>query len=90
MTAFHAKRIGELAQSLRMGPRELVVAAVRLGASASGAAAEARRVVATTSAFSSTVQTAAALLMTPVASFAQDDVDRALAATWPARVDADD
>jgi hypothetical protein len=89
MTAIDAKRIGELARALRIGPRELGVVAIRLAASGSGAAADARRMLASTRTSSSAVQTAAALLMTPLASFAQDDVDRALAAAWPAHVDAD-
>ena len=37
MTAIDAKRIGELARALRIGPRELGVVAIRLAVSGSGA-----------------------------------------------------
>jgi len=83
--AFNRARIDALAQALRMSPRQLLVAAARLAREDAAAAPERRRAaLADARAALAPAEGVAALLSTPIASFAQDDVDRALASLWAA------
>lgn len=82
MTGIDAGHIEALARRLGVEPRQLVLVAARLAredAPAPGADA----VLATARRPSTAARHAAELMTTPVAGFALDDVDRALAATWP-------
>lgn len=88
MIPFDAQRFSALAAALCTPPRHLLVAAARLARDGamvdpvhrSLAVADARGAL-------GAAEGVAALLLTPIASFAMDEVDRALANLWPARSD---
>lgn len=83
--AFDRARIDALAQALRMSPRQLLIAAARLAREEVTATPERRSaVLADARAALASAEGAAALLLTPIAGFAQDDTDRALASLWAA------
>lgn len=84
MSPFDAHRFAAVAASLQVSPRHLLVAAARLG-SADVDASRRERIVADARAALRAAEGVAALLATPVASFAQDELDRALASLWHAR-----
>lgn len=86
MIALDAARIDALARELALSPRELLVAALRLAcADAAGANTDERQrhAIAAVRAAPDESEAVAALLLTPIASFAKDDIDRALATLWP-------
>jgi hypothetical protein len=93
MNAFDAPRIDALARALELSPRQLLVAAMRLArADAADSANEAerrRRALAQVCVAPPATEAVAALLLTPIASYAQDDIDRALANLWPVLPSAD-
>ncbi|MEP7042855.1 MAG: hypothetical protein ABI843_07310 [Dokdonella sp.] len=81
-----ADRIARLAQALHAPPRQLLVAAARLARlHEQGAIDDARRreIIRASSSGLRAAEDVAALLLTPIASYAQDDADRALASLWP-------
>ena len=86
MNTFDAQHIGALAHALELSPRQLLVAAMQLArADAVDSANEleqCRQAIADLRASPSATEAAAALLLTPIASYAQDDIDRALANLW--------
>lgn len=84
MTDVDAKPIEALARRLGVEPRQLVLAAARL-AREDVSATRVDAVLATARRPSTAARHVAELMATPVAGFALDDVDRALAATWPHR-----
>lgn len=85
MNPLSATRIGALARTLELTPRELLVVALQLAAdeSADGDGKQ-RLALAQVRAAPQASEAIAALLLTPIASFAQDDIDGALAQLWPA------
>ncbi len=88
MIPFDAQRFSVLAAALDTPPRHLLVAAARLARD--GAIvdpAHRARVVADARGGLGAAEGVAALLLTPIASFAMDELDRALANPWPARSD---
>lgn len=88
MIAFDAQRFSALAAAFGTSPRHLLVAVARLARD--GAMVDpARRTRAVADARSElgAAEGVAALLLTPIASFAMDELDRALANLWPARSD---
>ena len=88
MTPFDAQRFSELALTLGMSPRHLLVAIARLARDgAESTPARRLRVMADARGDLGAAEGVAALLATPIASFAQDELDRALASLWPARSD---
>lgn len=88
MNAFDAPRIDALARALDLSPRQLLVLAMQLaradGGDHANASTQRRQALADVRAAPSVVENVAALLATPIASFAQDDIDRALENLWPA------
>lgn len=85
MNALDAERLMRLAQALRAQPRHLLVAAARLARLREQDAADpVRRSTILRETGSPAAEHAAALLSTPIASYAQDDTDRALASVWRA------
>ena len=90
MSAFDAPRIDALAGALDLSPRQLLVAALQLADAEVANADERRRdVIAQIRAAPHASEAVAALLLTPIASFAQDDIDRALTDLWPAAAAAE-
>lgn len=93
MNAFDAPRIAALAHALELPPRHVLVAAMQLArADAAGSAnnaARRRHAIAQVCAAPPAAEAVAALLLTPVASYAQDDIDSALANLWPVVRSAD-
>ncbi len=91
MSAFGAPRIDALARTLELSPRQLLVVALQLADTDAANHDERRRhAIAQVRAASHASEGVAALLLTPVASFAQDDIDRALENLWPAALRAED
>jgi len=87
MNALDVERIGQLARSLQAHPRHVLIAAARLARLHEHGAvdtAQRRALVQASRRSLRAAEAAAALLRTPIASYAQDDVDRALASLWPA------
>jgi hypothetical protein len=83
MSAPDTARLRALARRLGLGPGQLVLAAVRLAREPGAAEPQRRRrVLAGAARPSAAAENVAALLQTPIASFALGDVDRALAAAW--------
>lgn len=80
MNGLDARRVAALAQRLGIEPRQLVLAAARL---AQAPAADVDGVLAAAHAPGGRARHLADLMATPLAGFAQDDVDRALAAALP-------
>ncbi|GAA0712854.1 hypothetical protein [Dokdonella soli] len=91
MSAFATQRIAGLARALGVSPRQALLAAARLARDGTTGDAQRRcEIVRDARAQLTAMQgTAALLLATPIASFAQDDVERALASLWPARFATD-
>ncbi|MEO7062351.1 MAG: hypothetical protein ABI082_01075 [Dokdonella sp.] len=91
MNAWDASRLDALARALALSPRELLVAALQL-AETEGANEDERLRLTITQlrAAPHASEAVAALLLTPITSFAQDDIDRALAQPWPAASSAED
>lgn len=85
MSGFETTRLDALARRLGLAPGQLALAAARLAREAGAIAPQRRRcVLAEAARPSAAARSVAALLATPVASFALGDVDRALAAAWRA------
>ena len=87
MNAFDAARFAQLAQALQASPRHLLVAAARLARQHEHGAvdtAQRRAIMQDSSRGMRAAEDVAALLRTPIASYAQDDADRALASLWSA------
>jgi len=85
VNALDPERVARLAQALRAQPRHVLVAAARLAhLRERGAVDPAQRLTILRETASPVAERAAALLLTPIASYAQDDTDRALASLWPA------
>ncbi len=85
MSAFDAARIEALAHELALSPRQVLAVALRLAradADAANADEQRRHAIAAVHAAPGESEAVAALLSTPVTSFAQDDIDRALATLW--------
>ena len=83
MKAFDVDRFAALARSLRIAPRHLLVAlAQRVRTNALYDLLQPAALAAARAPDASAEQTAA-LLMTPIASFALDETDRAFAVLWP-------
>jgi hypothetical protein len=78
-------RIEALAHALRVTPQALLAAAAHLAFADSSDAAWRRAALAAAAGAPRTAERAVRLLATPIASYAQDDTDRALAGLWPAR-----
>ncbi|MEO5626574.1 MAG: hypothetical protein ABIQ70_11255 [Dokdonella sp.] len=88
MNEFGVQRLATLAAKLGTSPRHLLVAVARLARDdARDDPTRRHRIVADARAARRAAEGAAALLATPVASFASDELDRALASLWPARSD---
>ncbi|MEO7323932.1 MAG: hypothetical protein ABIW82_03805 [Dokdonella sp.] len=86
MNEFGVQRLATLAALLGTSPRHLLVAVARLARDeAEDEPMRRQRVVADARTALRAAEAAAALLATPVASFATDELDRALASLWPAR-----
>ncbi|HEY0232364.1 MAG TPA: hypothetical protein VGC55_14025 [Dokdonella sp.] len=86
MNAFDAERFARLAHTLQASPRHLLVAAARLARLHEHTApdtAQRRAIIDDAGRGTRAAEDAAALLLTPIASYAQDDTDRALASVWP-------
>lgn len=85
MSEFDTTRLDALARRLGLAPGQLALAAARLARERGAVEPRRRRdVLAEAARPSAAAEGAAALLRTPVASFALGDVDRALAAAWRA------
>ena len=88
MSALDAPRIDALARALDLSPRQLLVAALQLAsadvADGTNEDERCRQAIARVRAAPQAAEAVAALLLTPITSFAQDDIDRALATLWPA------
>jgi hypothetical protein len=83
MSPFDAQRFAALAASLDVLPRYLLVAAARIARDGVSAdPARFQRAIAEARTPRGAAEGAALLLATPVASFAQDETDRALASLW--------
>jgi hypothetical protein len=83
---FSAERLARIAAACDAQPRDLLVAAARL-AHAPGAETDVERIgalIRQARAPGAAARAAGALLATPTASFALDDIDHALALIWPA------
>ena len=93
MNAFDEPRIAALAHALELPPRHLLVAAMQLAradaADSANKAGRRRHAIAQVCAAPPAAEVVAALLLTPIASYAQDDIDRALASLWPVLRSAD-
>lgn len=88
MIPFDAQRFSALATALDTPPRHLLVAAARLArGDAMADPAHRAQAVADARGALGAAEGVAALLLTPIASFAMDELDRALANLWPARSD---
>lgn len=87
MSDVDAERLARLARAFGLAPRQLALAAARLARDEAADSPRLRAALAAARAPSAAAQNVAALLATPIASFALDDVDRALAALWPAGSD---
>jgi len=85
LNTLEPERLARLAHALRTSPRHVLVAAARLARMhEQGTADPAQRRAIVRETGSPAAERTAALLLTPIASFAQDDTDRALASLWPA------
>lgn len=83
MSGWDTARLQALSRRLGLAPDQLALAAARLARAADAPdAPRRRRVLAEAAQPSAAAQSVAALLTTPIASFALGDVDRALAAAW--------
>lgn len=83
MTAFDAARLAALSRNLRVAPRHLLVLlAQRVHAQALDAPLSPTALAAARAPVAA-AESAAALLLTPIAAFALDETDHALAAVWP-------
>ena len=83
MSGWDTAHLRALARSLGLAPDQLTLAAARLARDPGAPdASRRRRVLAEAARPSAATQSVAALLATPIASFALGDVDRALAAAW--------
>ncbi|MEO5558050.1 MAG: hypothetical protein ABIO49_00090 [Dokdonella sp.] len=86
MNEFGVQRLATLAATLGISPRHLLVAVARLARDdVEDNPVRRQRVLADARAARRAAEGAAALLATPIASFAPDELDRALASLWPAR-----
>lgn len=86
MSEFGVQRLATLAATLGISPRHLLVAVARLARDdVEDDPVRRQRVLADARAARRAAESAAALLATPIASFAPDELDRALASIWPAR-----
>ncbi len=86
MNAFDVARLDALARELALSPRQLLAAALQLASTDTDAAntdERRRHAIATVRATPRESEALAALLLTPITSFAHDDIDRALATLWP-------
>jgi hypothetical protein len=83
MNAPDPARLAALARRLGLSPRGLALAAARLAREPEADRARVRALV--QAARAGATSGAALLLATPIADFAHDEVDRALAGLWPAR-----
>ncbi|NCT68556.1 MAG: hypothetical protein GXC76_13090 [Rhodanobacteraceae bacterium] len=88
MSAPDPARLAALARRLGLSPRGLALAAARLAREPAPVDAARRRAL-IDAARGAANSDAALLLATPIADFAQDEVDRALAGLWPARLHPD-
>lgn len=85
MNAHDSPHVNELARSLDLSPRQVVVVALQLAADERTNDDEQQRLaIAQVRVAPEASDAVAALLLTPIASFAQDDIDRALAQPLPA------
>lgn len=83
MNQVDTARLQALARRLGLAPGQLALAAARLAREPGAVQAQRRRrVLAEAACPSAAAENVAALLQTPIASFALGDVDRALAAAW--------
>lgn len=89
MNVWDAPRLDALARAVDLSPRELLVAAL-LGTDSAHRDARLRLAIAQVKAAPHASEAVAALLLTPITSFAQDDIDRALAQPWPTASIAED
>jgi hypothetical protein len=91
VSPFDTQRFSALSAMLGVAPRHLLVAVARLADDEPNVdPARRQRVVADARVGWHAAEGVAALLATPIASFAQDELDRALASLWPARSEAGD
>lgn len=89
MNAFDARRIETLARASGVSTRQWLIAAAQLARDGACAhPARHRRILAAARVPTCAAEQAAALLLTPIAGFALDETDRALALLWPAAVSA--
>jgi hypothetical protein len=83
MSGWDTARLQALSRRLGLAPDQLALAAARLAREPGAPDASRRsRVLAEAARPSAAAASVAALLTTPIASFALGDVDRALAAAW--------
>lgn len=89
MSAFEVTRIDALSRELDLSPQQLLVAALQLARANADTAdidQRGRDSIAAVRAAPRESEVVAALLLTPIMSFALDDIDRALAMLWLAPV----
>ncbi len=78
------ERLGALARRLRVTPRQLIVAAARCAGDDEIASADRQRILEQARAPTAAARQSAALLLTPPAHFAQDELASAIASVFPA------
>lgn len=82
MSGFDTARLDALARRLGLAPRQLALAAARLARDESADAQRRRAVLAAARVPTAAMEHVASLMTTPIAGFALDEVDRALAALF--------
>jgi hypothetical protein len=89
---FDAERLADLASRLGVSPRQLVIAAARLAADPGRAADPAfvARVLADARGASPAAEASARVLLSPLETFAIDEIDRLFAQLWPANAPRSD
>lgn len=88
MTPVDAQALAALGRRLGRSPRQVLVAAARLAQATRADGATSREILAAVDFSAHAGAQVAALLLTPIASFALDETDAALASLWPRAEDA--
>jgi len=78
------QRLGALARKLRLSPRQLIVAAARCASGDGMTRCDLGRTIERARAPGANARDSAALLLTPPAHFAQDELASAIASVFPA------
>ncbi|MBO9661411.1 hypothetical protein [Dokdonella sp.] len=87
MKGLDTARLDTLARRLGLAPRQLALAAARLAHDEAAGAQRRRAVLAEAHAPTAAMEHVASLMATPIAGYALDEVDRALASLWPTTTD---